>query len=62
MVQHNTVKTNVLDFQQIRENMMDDLTWATKVANLLKQLNDDLEDLEKQRGKTVQQEVSKENK
>jgi len=41
---------------------MDDLTWATKVANLLKQLNDDLEDLEKQRGKTVQQEVSKENK
>lgn len=41
---------------------MDDLTWATEVANLLKQLNEDLEDLEKQRGKTVQQEVPEETK
>jgi hypothetical protein len=41
---------------------MDDLTWATRVAALLKQLNEDLEDLENQRGKTVQQEVSTEAK
>jgi hypothetical protein len=37
---------------------MDDLEWATRVAAILKQLNKELEDLEDQRGKTVQQEVS----
>jgi hypothetical protein len=41
---------------------MDDLTWATRVAALLKQLNEDLEDLENQRGKTLQQEVPTEAK
>ena len=41
---------------------MDDLTWATKVAALLKKLNEDLDDLEKQRGETLQQEVSTEAK
>jgi hypothetical protein len=40
--------------------MMDDLTWATRVAELLKELNKDLEELEHQRGKTLQQEVSTE--
>lgn len=41
---------------------MDDLTWATRVAELLKQLNNDLEELEQQRGKTLQQEATTEAK
>lgn len=45
-----------------QEAMMDDLTWATRVAELLKQLNNDLEELEQQRGKTLQQEATTEAK
>jgi hypothetical protein len=48
--------------QQIKEIIMDDLTWATRVAEILKKLNEELEELEQQRGKTLQQEVSTETK
>lgn len=32
-----------------QEAMMDDLTWATRVAEILKKLNEELEELEQQR-------------
>lgn len=41
---------------------MDDLEWATKVAEILTKLNEELEELETQRGQTVQQKTTEETK
>lgn len=39
---------------------MDDLEWATLVAEILTKLNEELAELEEQRGQTVQQKTTEE--
>lgn len=56
------VKTQLVAGQTIKEMVMDDLEWATKVAEILTKLNEELEELETQRGQTVQQKTTEETK